>query len=277
MKLFKEIAIFGVGLIGGSIGLAIKRRQIADKVIGIGRHKESIDEALRQGAIDEGSLDIERAKDAGLLILAAPVKGIINVIAQLPKIIRRDCIVIDVGSTKTEIVKAAQNYGLNFIGCHPLAGREKRGVEYSMPDIFKNSLCLIVPSRKAEKEGVEKIKRFWKELGARTELMDAGAHDRALAFVSHLPHLVAYSLIDCISARYLRFAASGLKDTTRIGLSDPFLWRDIFLTNRKEILAAIKDFKASLGCFELLIKNNQPKALAAYLAKSRNKRNAIAP
>ncbi len=276
MKLFKKIAIIGVGLIGGSLGLAIKKKQLADTVIGIGHRQASIDQALRRGAIDQGCLDIEAAQGAGLLILATPVDKILGLIPRLFKIVSSECMVIDVGSTKSEIVKAAEKSGLTFIGCHPLAGMEKRGVAYAKDDIFENSLCLVVAPMKAKRTDIERVREFWKKLGAKTEVMDACMHDRILSFVSHLPHVVAYSLMDCIKPSYLKFAASGLKDTTRIGLSDPLLWRDIFLTNRKELLTSIKDFKASLNRVELLIRNNQSKALAAYLSKSRNKRNAIA-
>lgn len=273
MKLFNRVAIVGVGLIGGSLGLAIKEKGIARKVIGICHRRKTIGEAIRRRAIDEGYLDLRKIKDADLIILAAPVKEIINILPKLPGLISRDCLVIDVGSTKAEIMNTAKENGINFIGCHPLAGMEKKGVENAKSAIFKDSLCLLVPLENTSDEALGKIQRFWRALGARIKVIDARSHDRILAFVSHLPHAVVFSLIDSICLKFAPFSASGLRDTTRIGSSDPFLWRDIFLTNRQELLYAIKNFKNSLARLELLIKNNQPGKLAAYLQKARAKHN----
>ena len=261
---------------GGSLGLAIKNKGMAKKVVGIGHRRKSIDEAIRRRAIDEGYLDLRKIKDADLIILAAPVKEIINILPKLSRFISQSCLVIDVGSTKTEIMNTAKKSGIKFIGCHPLAGMEKKGVENAKSAIFQDALCLLVPLENTSNEALEKIQRFWRVLGTRIKVIDAKSHDRILAFVSHLPHAVVFSLIDCISLKFVRFAASGLKDTTRIGLSDPFLWRDIFLTNRKELLCAIKNFKNSLARLELLIKNNQPGELTAYLQKARAKHNEFA-
>lgn len=273
MKLFKKVAIVGVGLIGGSLGLAIKNKGIADKVIGIGHRRKSIDKAIRRKTIDECSLELRKIKDADLVILCTPVGEILKTLPKLRQFINSDCLVIDVGSTKSEIMKLAQKIKLKFIGCHPLAGMEKKGVENAKCAIFQDSLCLLVPLKDTAKGALEKIQRFWKILGARTKIIDAKSHDRILAFTSHLPHAVVFSLLDCIRPGYLPYGSSGLKDTTRIGLSDPYLWRDIFLTNRKELLFTLKNFKKSLTHLELLVKNNQPKKIAAYLQKAGIKRN----
>lgn len=273
--LFKNIAIVGVGLIGGSLGLAIKKKKIAKKVIGIGHRKQSIRQALRQRVIDEGYLDLRNIKDADLVILATPVSQIMSMLATLSQYVSKGSLVVDVGSTKSEIIRIAERSGLEFIGCHPLAGMEKTGVQNAKDDLFAGSLCLVVPTKNTQKESLRKIQRFWKTLGARAEALDAASHDRILAFVSHLPHAAAFGLIDCIKPAYLRYAAGGLKDTTRIGLSDSRLWRDIFLTNRKACVQAIKSFKQSLARLEFLIKTNQPKALASYLERARNKRNGF--
>lgn len=273
MKLFNRVAIVGVGLIGGSLGLAIKNKGVANKVIGIGHRRKSIVQAIRRKAIDEGSLELSSIKDADLVILCAPVGEILKTLPKLPQFINSDCLIIDVGSTKSEIMKLAQKSKVKFIGCHPLAGMEKKGIENARRGIFQDSLCLLLPLKNTANPALKKIQRFWKILGARTKIMDAKSHDRILAFTSHLPHAVVFSLLDCIRPGYLPYGSSGLKDTTRIGLSDPYLWRDIFLTNRKELLFTIKNFKGSLARLEFLIKNNQPKEIAAYLQRARNKRN----
>lgn len=269
--MFDRVAIVGVGLIGGSVGLAIKEKKIAKKVIGIGHRRESIRQALKQGAIDEGYLDLSKVKGSGLVILAAPVLQIMSILPRLSQYVTRDTLVMDVGSTKSEIIKTAQKSGLEFIGCHPLAGMEKKGPQNARSGIFKGSLCLIVPSKKAKDSSLRGAIKFWKAIGARIEVLDSSIHDRILAFVSHLPHAAAFGMLDCIKPDYLRYAASGLKDTTRIGLSDPHLWRDIFLTNQKELLRAIASFRSSLTRLESLIKNSHSEALVAYLEKARNK------
>ena len=275
MRLFKNVAIVGVGLIGGSIGLAIKKKGLADKVIGIGRRRESLNEALAVGAVDQAYLGLENIKGADLVVLAAPVREIIKIIPQLPGLISKDCVVIDAGSTKSEILKTAQRYKLNFIGAHPLAGMEKKGPKYARAGLFENSWCLLVPAKTAKAAALKKIEKLWVKTGARIKIISARDHDRILAYTSHLPHLVVFGLLDCLKRDYLEFAASGLKDTTRIGLSDPLLWRDIFLTNRKEVLKAIKAFKKSLARLEETIAANHPGKLVSCLESSRNKRNAF--
>lgn len=276
MRLFNRVAIVGVGLIGGSLGLALKKKRLAGEIIGIGHRQKSIDQALRVGAVDEGYIELDKIRDADLIILSAPVKEIIDILPKLKNLITKDCLIIDAGSTKSEIIKIAGKHKLRFIGCHPLAGMEKKGPENAREGLFKNSFCLLVPPKKYNPRDLRKVRKLWKELEVRTLVLNSGEHDRILAFTSHLPHAVAFSLIDCIKPEYLSFAASGLKDTTRIGLSDPLLWKDIFLTNRVELLKAIKGFKLSLSRLASFINARQSKKITAYLEKSRKKRNAIA-
>lgn len=273
MKLFNKIAIVGVGLIGGSIGLAIKKKKIANKVIGIGHHKKSIKLALKIKAIDEGSLDINKVKGADLIILATPPQAIIDIFPKLSKLIGEKPIVIDVGSIKEKIIEAASKTGINFIGCHPLAGLEKKGPENANTDMFSGSICLLTPPKKTSAEAMKKIRALWKTLGSKTIVISAREHDNILSFVSHLPHAVIFSLMDCIDKDSLKFASTGLKDSTRIASSDPIIWRDIFLTNKKELLLAINKFKKSISRIEFLIKNGRSKDLALFIEKSRNKRN----
>lgn len=275
MRLFKKVAIVGVGLIGGSIGLAVKKKGLAGEVIGIGHHRKSLNEALAVGAVDEAYLELKNIKGADLVILAAPVREIIKIIPRLQGLINKDCIVIDAGSTKSEILKTAQRHKLNFIGAHPLAGMEKKGPRNARDSLFENSWCLLTPSRGTDRSGLEKVRRFWQSLGAKVKVLDARTHDKILAWTSHLPHLVVFGLLDCLKPDYLEFAAGGLKDTTRIGLSDPLLWRDIFLTNREEVLKAVKAFKKSLWRLEEAIVRNQPGKLVSCLESSRNKRDAF--
>ncbi|OGX46993.1 MAG: hypothetical protein A2321_02555 [Omnitrophica WOR_2 bacterium RIFOXYB2_FULL_45_11] len=273
--MFSRVAIIGVGLIGGSFGLALKKKALAKEIIGIGHRQKSIDQALRVRAIDQGYLGLDSIRGADLVVLSAPVKEIINILPKLKNLISEDCLIIDAGSTKSEIIKIAEKHRLRFIGCHPLAGMEKKGPENARADLFKNSLCLLVPPKKYSPQDLSRVKKLWEALESRTMVLNSARHDRILAFTSHLPHAVVFSLIDCLKSDYLKFGAGGLKDTTRIGLSDPLLWRDIFLTNRKELLSAINTFEKSFQRLKSLIKNNNDGALRAYLEKSRDKRNGL--
>ncbi len=275
MRLFNKIAIVGVGLIGGSLGRAIKQKKIAGRVIGIGRYAKSIARALKLGAIDEGSLDLTAVKSADLIILCADPEAIISSLPKVAGIIPKEILVIDAGSTKGKIMEAAKKAKVNFIGCHPLAGLEKKGVGNAFPGLFNNSLCFLTPLSFVQKKDLEKIRKFWSLLGSRTLITGARRHDSILSYTSHLPHAVAFSLISCLKKEYLCYGVGGLKDITRIALSDPYLWRSVFLTNREELLKAIGSFKKSLGILEKLIKNNRASELEYFLQKAQNKRRML--
>ncbi|MEW6170966.1 MAG: prephenate dehydrogenase [Candidatus Omnitrophota bacterium] len=248
---FKKIAIVGIGLVGGSLGLSIKRKKLAQKVIGIVHHKKTIKEALNLKAVDKATLNLKDIKDADLIILATPVNIILR---QLPLILnyaKENTLIIDVGSTKNKIIKLAEklmpsNKKIDFIGTHPLAGSEKKGLYFAKIDLFKNSLCILVPTKFTKKENLEKIKTFWRALGADTKTINAKKHDEILSFTSHLPHLVSFALMDSMPAKYLNFSASGLKDTTRLSSSDALVWQDIFFSNKENLIKAIANFEKSL-------------------------------
>ncbi len=271
MKLFNKIAIVGVGLIGGSIGLCVKKKRLANSVIGIFRKKTSLKKALDNGAIDTGALDIKAIEDADLIILTTPVKTIINSLPKVFQYAKKGAIIIDAGSTKSEIINCAKKFlhkNIRFVGCHPLTGLEKKGVKFADSNLFKNSLCILVPVDRVD----DKIILFWKQLGARVKILDAQRHDKILSLVSHLPHLMAFNLIKVIPKELISFGAGGLRDTTRIASSDSLLWSDIFLTNRSAILNALQKFTLSLNQFKKAIKNNDSKALFRLIDESHNKR-----
>lgn len=272
MKLFNKVAIVGVGLIGGSIALAIKKKKLADEVIGVSRHKNTLLLAKKRGAIDKGSNNINIIKDADLVILATPVSTIIKLARPISKIIRRDCLVTDTGSTKQEIVSRLEKIFPNYVGSHPLAGSEKRGVIYASPNIFKNSLCILTPTKNTRPKVQNKIKRFWNRLSAKVVFVSCSNHDKILSFVSHLPHLVAFSLIDIIPKKYLGFASTGLRDTTRIAASDSKLWADIFLSNQKNILKTIELLQDNLWRIKSAIKKGDKKLLIKILNRAKSKR-----
>lgn len=275
MRLFNKVAIVGTGLIGGSIALAIKKQGLASEVIGVCRHKNSLLLAKRKGAIDRGSLSLGIIKEADLLILATPVNTIINLAPRISQIVRKDCIVSDVGSTKEEIVACLEKEFPNYVGSHPLAGSEKRGIINAHPDLFKDSLCILTPARNKNNKALNKLNLLWQRLGAKTVLLSPRAHDKILSFVSHLPHIAAFSLIGIIPSQYLRFASTGLKDTTRIAASETELWADILLSNKKNIIKTMGLLESNMSRVKSALQKKDRKRLAQIIKKAKVKRENL--
>jgi prephenate dehydrogenase len=275
MKLFKTVAIVGTGLIGGSIALDLKRGKLAGRVIGVSRHRRTITLALKSGAIDAGSQDLASLKDADLVILATPVHTILELAPKIGRLVGKNCIVTDVGSTKCEIVTRLEKVFPRFVGSHPLAGSERRGIANAAAGLLRNSLCLVTPTKNTDPQALAKIKQLWSKLGARVIAVTPRMHDEALAFVSHLPHAAAYSLMNTVPPAYLKFSAAGLKDTTRIASSDPAIWVDIFLSNRTYMLRAIDMLQRQLSGMRGALSRRKRNALASILRSGQKKRASL--
>ena len=277
MRLFDKVAIVGVGLIGGSIGLGIKKRKLARRVIGISRHKKTINLAKTRGAIDRGFLSLSAINEADLVILATPVNSIIQIGAKIGLLVKPGALVTDTGSTKKLIVKMLDRALPNFVGAHPLSGSEKRGVINERDDLFCGSLCVLTPTVKTSKSALSKIKRLWIELGARVVYLSPTRHDRIISYISHLPHILAFSLIQSVPRNSLYLASSGLRDTTRIAASPAALWKDILLTNSENVLDALDKFVNSLTQIKSAIVQKDTKALERILRQARAKRESLEP
>ncbi len=275
MKPFNKVAIIGVGLIGGSIALALKKNRLAKKIVGVARHKKSLLLAKKIGAIDEGSQSINIIKGSDLVILAAPVNTILKAAQKISKITSPRAIVSDVGSTKALIVSRLEKFFPNFVGGHPLAGSEKRGVINAHPEIFKGSFCILTPTKSTDPGALNRIRALWHQLGAKVILMSAQKHDEILSFVSHLPHVAAFSLVKSVPDKFLKFASTGFKDTTRIAASESEIWSDILLSNQKNALKTISLFQGSLLKIKTAIQKNNRAQLASILNKARIKRQLI--
>ncbi|MFQ5965010.1 MAG: prephenate dehydrogenase [Candidatus Scalinduaceae bacterium] len=252
---FGVVAIIGTGLIGGSIGLGLKERGLTRLVIGVGHRKASLNKALRIKAIDEGTTNIEKAVcDADIVILATSVDLIPCLAKKAIPLMKRTATLTDVGSAKSHIVSQinkeikdvnARN-NINFIGAHPLAGSEQRGIESARPDLFEDSACILTPTNLSSKRCITKIANMWKALGARINILTPAVHDEVVAFASHLPHFVASGLVNVINKKQWEFAANGLKDTTRIASGDPKLWLNICKQNRIKIIEALRCFSKEI-------------------------------
>lgn len=252
----KRIAIIGVGLIGGSLGLALKKRNLIEEVVGIGRRQESLDKALQAGAVDRATLKLEEGvKDVDLVVIATPVGLITEMVKRTIRALPRGAIITDVGSTKEKIVQEVNKFlpeKISFIGGHPLAGSEKRGVEEARAALFEDSVCVLTPGGETSSEALDEVKSLWKSVGARVLAMKPEEHDFLIAATSHLPHLIATTLVNLVSdlkrkdEHIISLIASGFKDTTRIAASSPELWRDICLSNKNNLTAMIDRFKGLL-------------------------------
>lgn len=278
MNSFNRIGIVGLGLIGGSLGMAIRKNSAASEIVGVARRKKTLDAALKLGAIDYGSLDFKILNNCDLIIFATPVKAIIKLLGKIGPHIKPGVVISDVGSTKFEIMKAAQRTlpkNIDFIGSHPLAGSEKRGIDNATAGLFSDSLCILTPAKASLPANTRKLKLFWEKLGAKVKILESKTHDRILASTSHLPHLAAFGLIASVPESYFGCAGSGLRDTTRIASSDPLLWTEIFLTNRQAVLKSIKAFEKELHGFSILIRKEDYKKLFARIRNIKSKRDKL--
>jgi prephenate dehydrogenase len=275
MKMFNKVVIIGTGLIGGSLGLALRKQGLAGQVIGLSRHQKNARLAKKAGAIDGVGASLEVVGDADLVILATPIEAIIDFASRIGKKIKKDCIVIDVGSTKERIVFKVSPFIPNFLGCHPLAGSEKKGIANLQDSIFKGSVCIITPTLKTNNSALNKVKLLWKKLGAEIVTLTAKKHDQVLALTSHLPHAVAFSLISSIPDQYLSLSSNGLKDTTRISSSDANLWSEIFLSNRSNLLTALSIFQTKLTALKLALESKNKRRLKKILASAKKKREKL--
>lgn len=251
MSKYRKVAIVGVGLIGGSIGLALRKRGLAEKVTGIGRKKSSLEKAVAVGAIDSGALDLaEGVADADVIVVATPVDAIAGHVLTAVAAAPDARLITDAGSTKVEICRAVEA-GLakksSFIGSHPLAGDHRTGPEHSREDLFDGKTVILTPTPATSAEVLEIGGDFWQSLGAFVHVMSPNEHDEALAATSHLPHLVASALAKCTPQEYLPLSATGWADTTRVAAGDAELWAQIFRQNSGAMLPAVDRLIAQLG------------------------------
>lgn len=278
-QFFRKVTIVGVGLIGGSLGLAIKKRRMARTVVGVSQRQSSLNAALKNQAVDEVYQDVKRAvAGADLVVLSTPVSIINSMLMTIGPSLKRNCIVTDVGSTKVSIVKTAQDYlpdHVLFVGSHPLAGSEKKGVQNAQPDLFEGSQCLVTPRDGTNKMALERVKRLWIQVGAKVKFISPEEHDRILAFTSHLPHMAAYALMAALPDNYLGYCGQGFKDTTRIAASTPQIWADICLGNSKNIINTLDEMTERLAAIRRAIITQEAKNLTNIFKNAKTKRDSL--
>lgn len=282
MKMFNKITIIGVGLIGGSIGLAVKKRCLAKVVCGVGRRMSSLKKAKRIGAVDIITLDLaEGIKDADLLIIATPISLIPQYalrIAVISGMAKKGLIITDAGSTKEFVVSKLEKIlpkGINFVGVHPFAGSEKSGVNHASADLFIGARTFLTPTKNTNRSTLNKVARLWQTLGCKVVMMSVEKHDKLVAAISHLPHILAAALVNSTDLNDMSFASTGFSDTTRVAAGDPVMWRDICLSNPENIMKSIERFKKSLNILSKAIKKEDVKLLMQQLELAKRKRETL--
>ncbi|UJS22897.1 prephenate dehydrogenase [Thiothrix winogradskyi] len=281
--MIRKLVIFGVGLIGGSLALALRQANACQTIVGCSRNAEHLQKAVDLGVIDSFSLDpAEAVRDADMVLLAVPMGAMRHLLQQIKPVLPADAILTDAGSTKGSIVaEVAQVFGADFsrfVPGHPIAGREKSGVEAAIPDLYVNRRVILTPQAHTDADAIAKVEAMWRVTGALLEQMPVELHDQVLAATSHLPHVLAFSLVDTLlnmpqREDILRYAAGGFRDFTRIASSDPVMWRDICLTNKAAILAVIAAFQQNLGEFAELIDAQDGEALHNRMEKAKYARD----
>jgi len=277
--LFKRIAIGGVGLIGGSLAKALKGKKIVGEILGVGRNEERLQRAQEDGIIDAYTAHLDATLErVDAVVVATPVGRIVDLTRSMIPFLKKGTIITDVGSVKKEIVREVERCipdTLHFVGAHPIAGTENSGFEASFATLFENSTCILTPVSTTSPEAVAKIKELWSRVGSNVVSMDCDRHDEILAAVSHLPHVIAYSMVNCLLKRegfeetILSFSGGGFKDFTRIAASHSEMWRDIILMNRDKVLPVIELFQDYLNELKEAIERGDGEKLYSEFQKSR--------
>jgi len=281
----KRLAVIGVGLIGGSLARVLRERGAVGEVVGIGRGEANLQRGVELGVLDRYSLDArEGVRGADLVFVATPVCSIPAVVAQIAPYLSPGAVVTDGGSVKEYVVEACEPLmprGTFFVGGHPIAGTEHSGVEASFATLYQGKRCIVTPTERTDPAALAKVVEIWKLAGSTVPLMDPVQHDRVVAAISHLPHMVAYSLVNAVDGydrfggELLSFSAGGFRDFTRIASSDPVMWRDIALTNRDAILETMDFFAGYLARLRAMVETGDSGALESFFLNSKQKRDAI--
>jgi prephenate dehydrogenase len=280
---WKKVSLIGVGLLGGSLGLALKRRRLADAVVGFVRRPASIAECEALGAVDLATLDLRQAvSGADLLVFCTPLAQMKSLLNQMLPLLKVGAIVTDVGSVKGSVVKQLEpltaKARCHFVGSHPMAGSEKTGVTAARAELFNNAVCVVTPTQKTNPRALRAIARLWKDVGARTIELSPEAHDDMVSRSSHLPHVVAATLANLVldpshPKQQGTLCANGFRDTTRVASGSPEMWRDIALANRDNLGKALDTYIHGLDLFRRALKRSDEAALTKHFESARLRRN----
>jgi len=287
MKPFKQITILGVGLIGASLAHSCRQRKLVKTIIGFGRNAANLKKAQEKNVIDSGSTDLKTTvTGSDLIVVCTPVGVLVERVREMIPFLQDGCIITDAGSVKGPLVEeidALVPNTVHYVGAHPIAGGEQSGLEAANADLLTGAKCIITPTTSTQTEALQRVTEFWTEVGMQTLTMDAHEHDTIFGALSHLPHVVAYALMNTVAnvktanhRDILSMSGGGLKDITRIASSDPVMWRDICLKNKRPVVTLINQFQETLENIKTLIEQDQAEALQETFANANGHRGKLA-
>ena len=286
MNLFKKTTLIGIGLIGSSIARALKKNRLSKKICIFSRTPETMRKAkkLKLGNLYTNNLE-ESVKKSDLIIICTPLSSYKHIVGRISKYIMPNAILTDVGSTKLNVVKIfsqVKNEKFHIIPAHPIAGTEKSGPESGFAELFAKRWCVLTPMGKNNKKSLSKLKNLWINFGSKVQIMKPEKHDKILAITSHMPHLISYSIVSSVlnvnakeKSQIIKFSAGGFRDFTRIAASDAMMWKDVFLSNKMNLLKITNEFEKSLNLIKQYIKNNKSKKLYKLFLKARKVRKLV--
>ena len=285
MPLINRLAVIGVGLIGGSLARALREKGAVGEIVGIGRGAANLQRAVELGVIDRYEHDLQAGVvDADMVFIATPVCTIIDIVAAIAPALADGAIVTDGGSVKEELTHRCEALlpdSAHFVGGHPIAGTENSGVEASFSTLYKGKLCIITPTKATDGRSLAKVVSMWRIAGSEVVMMSPTKHDKVVAAISHLPHMVAYSLVTAVGdydgcdENILKYSAGGFRDFTRIASSDPVMWRDIALQNKSALLEMMDFYAVIHARLRTLIETADAAGLESFFESSRNHRESI--
>jgi cyclohexadieny/prephenate dehydrogenase len=284
--MFKKVCIIGCGLIGSSLARAIKKNNLAEKIVSSNRSESVNNKVLELKIVDDSSVDTNKMViDSDLIVIATPLSSYEEVILKIKDSLKSGAILTDVGSVKENIINLIEKNipeNISWIPSHPIAGTEDSGPESGFAELFKNRWCILTPSKKVKKKDINFLQTFWEKIGSKVDTMEATQHDYILSITSHLPHLIAYNLVntsldtqDKTKTGIVKYSAGGLRDFTRIAASNPIMWRDIFIQNKKNTSKMIDKFIENLEELKEAISNEDGKKLENIFTKTKKIRKDI--
>ncbi|NJD57624.1 MAG: prephenate dehydrogenase/arogenate dehydrogenase family protein [Nitrospirae bacterium] len=280
--IFNKTAILGVGLLGASFSLALKRNGLCGEICGFGRSTANLEQAKEMGIIDSFASDPAAAcSNADLVLLAAPVGSFAELAKRASSSLKKGAVVTDVGSVKGRLVRELEGImppGVHFVGSHPIAGSDRSGIQHADKDLFRDALCMLTPTEHSDAAAVSTVADLWQRLGAKVVHMDPDQHDRVYAAVSHLPHIIAYAMVNTVSdvdRSFLSYCGQGFRDMTRIAASSPEIWTDIALLNGGNIREMIAIFTQNLDAMDAHLKAQDADALKKHFARASESRKSI--
>ena len=284
--MFKKICIIGCGLIGSSLARAIKKNNLAEKIVSSNRSDAANKKVIELKIVDDSSSDTKKMADGSdLVVIATPLSSYEDVISKIKNSLKDGVILTDVGSVKENIINLIEKNipeSISWIPSHPIAGTEESGPEAGFSELFQNRWCILTPSKKAKEKDINLLQTFWEKVGSKVDIMQAKQHDYILSITSHIPHLIAYNIVntslniqDEKESTIVKYSAGGLRDFTRIAASNPIMWRDVFIQNKKNTSKMIDQFIKNLEDLKKAIENEDGKKLEQIFTKTKKIRKDI--